>query len=198
MSKKTWGDVRKGDTVELRGQSWRVVKIKLAKKKAHVMVERGTTYREADVKLADRVTIVARKGDRPPLHDATGTAQRWATKREAHDLGVGLPKGDKRQTTPPAKPEGGAWDRPSDRIEKRLDDLLSARLIGEATDESAGYYVPPVDVTTVASHLAVFHGGVGMGDDEAMMLKAHEAQHDAAKTSGAALTVNHWHTERRP
>ncbi len=77
-------------------------------------------------------------------------------------------------------------------------DLLSARRVGEATDEDAGYYVPPVSVATVASHLALFHGGAGMSDDEAAMLRAHDAAHAGAKAGEIPLAVNHWHTKERP
>lgn len=202
MSKTRWSDVKKGDVVELNGRDWRVVKIKAGKKKAEVMVEHKGRYGSSKVKLADRVTI-AKKGDgtkRGPLTDASGTAQRWATKKEAAEVGVGLPVGDSTVTKPPKKPSADPWERPADRIEKKLDELLSARLVGASTDESKGYYVPPIDVTTVAAHLALFHGGIPERlheEGEGAMLKAHDAQH-AEALKGAPLAVNHWHTETRP
>lgn len=205
MSKKTtWADVKKHDVVELGGREWRVVKIKAGKKKAEVMVDYKGRYAESTVKLADKVTIV-KKGDgtkRGPLHDETNAQRRWATKREVEGvLGKGgLPAGDASVTKPPEKAKhGDPWERPVDRIEKRLDDLLSARLVGISTDEDAGYYVPPVNVSTVASHLALFHGGIpeACQDDEARMLAAHASQHEEA-LRGAPLAVNHWHTPTRP
>ena len=71
--------------------------------------------------------------------------------------------------------------------------------MGISTDEDAGYYAPPVNVTTVAAHLALFHGGVpeAVSDDEGKMLAVHEAQH-AEALKGAPLAVNHWHTKTRP
>lgn len=205
MSKATWADVKKGAVVELGGREWTVKKIEReGKKKAAVKLERKGITSKGVVKLADRVTLVAatKKASRGPLHDGAGTAQRWATKRE-HDevLGRGsLPPGDPAQTKPPAKAKGSPWDTPNDRIEKKLDAILGARLIGETTDETKGYYVPPVDSSTVAAHLAVFHGGIpeACQDDEGKMLKAHDAQHAAALKGEGVLEVNHWHTAKRP
>lgn len=203
MSKKTtWADVKKGDTVELAGKQFRVVKVKAKGKKAKVTVDRGNGREYSSlVKLADRVPIAARKGDRGPLYDGNGTARRWATKREAREVLTeprGLPAGDSSVTKPPKKAAGDPWETQADRIEKRLDDLLQARLVGESHDENAGYYVPPVDVSTVASHLALFHGGIPSAcDDEAKMIAAHAAQHEEA-LRGMPLAVNHWHTKKRP
>ncbi len=203
MSKTTWADVKKHDVVELAGREYRVVKIKPKGKKAAVMVETKGRYAESKVKLSERVVIV-KKGDgtkRGPLHDETSAQRRWATKRELEDsLGKGLPAGDPSVTKPPTKAKSGdPWETQADRIEKTLGDLLSARLVGVATDEDAGYYVPPVNVTTVASHLALFHGGIpeACADDEKKMLAVHEVQH-AEALRGMALAVNHWHTPTRP
>ncbi len=204
MSKKTtWADVKKGDTVELAGKSFRVVKIKPKGKKAKVSVDRGNGREYSSlVRLADRVAITARKGDRGPLYDGNGTARRWATRAEAREVLTepkGLPAGDSTVTKPPKKAAGDPWETQADRIEKRLDDLLQARLVGESHDENAGYYVPPVDVSTVAAHLALFHGGIPSAceNDEAKMLGAHAAQHEEA-LRGMPLAVNHWHTKKRP
>lgn len=198
MSKKktTWADVEKGTTVELGGREYRVVKLKRKRdgKRAAVMVEYRDRHHESVVKLKDRVTIV-------PLEGKQGEQTRWATKRE-HDAAMTtatIDRGDAAQTKPPAPTEGGLWDTPETRAEKKLDAILGARLVGEATDEKAGYYVPPVDVSTVAGHLMIFHGGIPAAcEDEAGMLAAHEAQHAGAKKGELALAVNHWHTEKRP
>lgn len=201
MSKTTWADVKKHDVVELGGREWRVVKIKPGKKKAEVMVDYKGRIAESTVKLADKVVIV-KKGDgtkRGPLHDGTNAQRRWATKKELK--AEGLPAGDSTITKPPTKAKhGDPWESQTDRIEKSLNDLLSARLVGISTDEDAGYYVPPVNVTTVASHLALFHGGIpeACQDEEARMLAAHESQHAAALKGEGVLAVNHWHTPTRP
>ena len=63
----------------------------------------------------------------------------------------------------------------------------------------SGYYVPPVNVSTVATHLAIFHGGIPSAcDDEGKMLEAHAAQHAAAKRGEGILSTQHWHEARRP
>lgn len=205
MSKKTWGDVKKGDVVELGGREWRVDKIKPKGKKAKVRVSMKARTAESTVKLKDRVVIV-KKGDgtkRGPLHDENGTARRWATRKE-HDAELGttttLAPGDSDIVKPPAKPGPDLWETPHGKTERMLGELLSARLVAETPDESAGYYVPPVNVTTVASHLALFHGGIpdAVADDEGRMLAAHEAQHAAALKGEGVLAVNHWHTKTRP
>lgn len=191
---KTWADVVKGDSVELGGRAWLVVKIKPKGKKARVVVEAKGRTAESVVKLADRVAIV--KPEAAPLHKREKIdgrpairQERWATADESKAANGPMP----------APAEGGPWDRPADRIERKLDEILGARLVGEATDVKAGYYVPPVDVTTVAAHLALFHGGIPeTATDEGRMLVAHNAQHDVAARGQAVLSVNHWHTEQRP
>lgn len=207
MSKKsasTWADVVKGDVVDLGGRGWSVVKIKPKGKKAHVEVRFGKREAASAVRLADRVTIIERRGAasvaKSPVMDKRGTQQRWATPRELDAaLGRGLPAGNGSPVKPPKKAKGDGWDAKNDAVEKRLADRLTARLVGEATDEKVGYYVPPVDVTTVASHLALFHGGIPAAcEDEGRMLSAHDAQHAEAAKGAARLAVNHWHTEARP
>lgn len=192
----TWADVVKGDELELNGRTWRVVKIKPRKKKADVVLDYRGRRAESTVKLADSVTIVRRD----PLFDSSGTAQRWATDDEAASAGLTMPTGDPDATRPPAAPGDDVWETRRDKVERRLSDLLQARLVGESTDESSGYYVPPVNVSTVAAHLALFHGGIpdACSDDEGAMLAAHDAQHAAALKGEGILPVNHWHTAKRP
>lgn len=199
--KSTWADVKKHDVVEMSGRDYRVVKIKAGKKKAEVMVEYKGRYISSKVKLVDRVKISKDNGGskKGPLYDAEGNARRWATKREAAEVGVGLPAGDSSQTAPPAKAGKDPWTDPKPGVETMLGDLLNARLVAETPDEEAGYYIPPVNVSTVASHLMLFHGGIpdAVLEDEGRMLGAHEAQH-AEALKGSPLAVNHWHTPTRP
>ena len=154
---------------------------------------------KGEVRLKDPVVLISRASTskRGPLHDAAGTMQHWATKAEHRET---LPPGDPAVTTPPEKPKGDLWEAPVGRVERKLDALLGARRVGVSTDENVGYHVPPVDASTVAAHLAVFHGGIpeACDDDEAKMLRAHDAQHAGAKKGEAVLSTNHWHTEKRP
>lgn len=203
MTKKTWADVRKLDVVRLGGREWTVAKIKAKGKKATVTVELGRRSASSVVKLSDVVKVTGRAKVAPSgVADAGATQQRWAKKSElaaVMDSPKGLPAGDSAATKPPEKATGGVWDRPSDRVEKMLEKMLGATLVGEAKDEAQGYYVPPVDVSTVAAHLALFHGGIPeRAEDEAAMLAVHTAQHAAAAKGEGVLAVNHWHTAKRP
>jgi len=211
MSKKkakkkgaTWADVRKGQSVELAGRTWVVAKIKADGKRAKVTVEHKGREAKSVVKLKDAVTIVASApvaptSKRGPV-SKDGAQQRWATKKELREaMETPLAAGDHSQRTPPKKATGDPWETQADRVEKKLDEILGARLIAISKDES-GYYVPPVDSSTVAAHLALMHGGIpeACDDDEAKMLRAHEAQHAAALKGEGVLQSNHWHEERRP
>lgn len=204
MSKKTWADVKKGDVVELSGREYTVQKIKPKGKKADVSIVSARKVRFFDkVKLSDKVKLVSSKPTKKdPLHDRAGAQQRWATKKEsakALETPDPIAPGDSAQTKPHIETGSDVWDRPIDRVEKKLDKILQARLVGETDDESKGYFVPPVDITTVAAHLALFHGGVpeSVADSETAMLAVHTEQH-AQALKLAPLAVNHWHTSERP
>lgn len=177
----TWHDVEKGASVKIRGRVYVVEKIKRDGKRATVKLSHRGTTSKGTVKLKDPVELA------DPLRDARGAQRRWATKRE-HDAIL----------APPNPPSDRAWTKAQGPIEKRVKRELGARLIGEADDADAGYYVPPVDVTTVALHMAIFHGGTGGLVAEADMLKEHERQHAAALKKKGVLDVNHWHTDTRP
>jgi len=193
-----WAKIEKGMRVELGGRTYTVEKVKPKGKRAKVTVALGGSTYTSEVKLKDVVTI-ARKPEpkkkskrREPLHDERGAQARWATEKEARR---GLPPGDPAVTEPPAPAEGGLWDTPATKAEKKLDRILGARLVGESLDEGAGYYVPPVDLTTVAAHWMIFHNGDDWETEgEATLLLRHKLEHE----DGAPLKVNHWHTEERP
>lgn len=193
MSK--WKDVVKGDVVTMGPREYRVVKIKAKGKKARVVLETKGKQSEGVVKLSDKVKIASRKTG-GKLTDEAGTQRRWAKQSELDEALAPMPKGSASKSSPPAPATGDPWERPVDRIEKKLDELLGARLVGVQVKD--GVYVPPVDVSTVAAHLALFHGGIPSAcEDEGQMLRAHEAQH-AEALKGLPLAVNHWHTEKRP
>lgn len=202
--KKTWADVDKGDELDIDGRTWRVAKIKVKGKRTKVTLERKGQSVDGDVATADRVTFASaapkpERKKREPLTASNGQQARWATEKEARKAGVGLVPGNAERVTPPAPADGDVWDRPADRVEKILDKLLGAHLVAETKDEAEGYFVPPVDVSTIAAHLVAFHGVSPrdyQGEDD--MLSWHEAQHAAALKGDALLTPNHWHTERRP
>lgn len=186
-----WSKVTAGDYVELRDRKYEVLKIKPKGTSAKVTVRGGGAVFESKVALADKVTVVTE-----PLRDKSGQMQRWAKPSEDKSKS-GLPAGDPAAVKPPRKAIGEAWETPRDKVERKLDRILGAHLVGQADDEGSGYYVPPVDGSTVAAHVALFHGvdpsEYGVDD----LLELHDNQH-AQALAGIALTVNHWHTETRP
>jgi PKD repeat protein len=197
----TYADLKKGDRIELGGLEYIVDKAKAKGKKVALTVtgKRGTF--SSEVKAKDAVTIA-----KPPKLDGpNGEQQRWATEKEAAEFETwnssrptSAPAGNPEQTKRPAKATGNPWDAKGDATEDRLETLLGARLAGESTDENAGYYVPPVDVQTVAAHLLIFHGVKGdqyTSAEEALVL---HSQHHADAKFGAAMLTNHWHTKVRP
>lgn len=194
MSK--WSKVSKGDGVELKGKVYEVVKIKHKGKRAKVTVRGAGGEFSAEVLLADKVKVV----DADPLYDDEGRMRRWARPSEVHNAAKVAP-GDPTITKPPkgkAERSGDEWETRRDKVERRLGEMLEAKLIGEADDENAGYYVPPVDITTIASHMALFHNvdTSQYGVDDLLELHGHE--HHEAENLGTTLAVNHWHTKDRP
>lgn len=180
MVKKKWAKVRPGEVVELGGREWTVDKIKPKGKRLRVAVRSGSHRAESKVDPADKVKIIDEARSTKP-------AQRR-----------GKPKPP--PTKPPKPAEGDPWETQQDRIERKLGEILGARLVGEATGEDAGYYVPPVDVTTVAAHVAVFHGGIPekYRENEVALSGWHAREHIAAADGDRLFAINHWHTEKRP
>lgn len=178
--KKTWSKIRKGDVLDLGGREWTVEKIKPGKKKAEVKIRHKSNVVRDTVKLADKVRIAERSAPAAPRK-----AEKPAPPKK-------MPK------KPPQPAHGDPWETQQDRIEKKLDEILGAKLVGESIDGERTYYVPPVDVTTVAAHLLIFHGGVDAHEDAAGMLHRHAAEHAAAERGETTLAMVHWHTEQRP
>jgi hypothetical protein len=197
-----WADIKAGEAVTLKGERYEVTKHKLNKKgtKATVVLEgrRGRFEREVDAKLkverapatvaasGRRSTTPAKvKGD--PLHDENGTQRRWAK------------QGELDAVLPPEPAEGGDWAKPKGKAEKALGKVLGAVLVGEATDPDVGWYVPPLDPSTMHAHLLMFHDIEPEARDYAELVKLHDRLHaDAVKGPFAPLHVNHWHTKERP
>lgn len=194
MSK--WSKVAKGDHVELRGRVYEVLKIKTKGASAKVTVRGAGSVFESKVALADKVTLVA-----DPLRDKGGAQTRWAKPGEGEDLAPTLPPGDAAAVTRPAKPSADPWETKRDEVERRLDDILGAHLVGESIDEAVGYYVPPVDAATVEAHLVLFHGAqLSDWDENSDLVQSHESWHAGhlEDPEGQPLKVNHWHTKARP
>lgn len=199
-----WAKVERGMRVELGGKVYVVDKVKPKGKRVKVTVTgQGSTF-TSEVKAKDLVTAAHRETPKRkpgktiegPQRDERGRGLRWATEKE-HDEVLG--KGDPTVTKRPDRAVGSPWDAPVGKAERALADILGAHLVGEANDTAVGYYVPPQDITTVAAHMMLFHGGDAWAEHgEAKLLEMHELQHEQARTSGATFAVNHWHTKVRP
>lgn len=193
MPKLLWSDINPGDRVELNGREWTVTKAKPKGKRIKVTVTSGTNTATSEVRARDSVVKV-----KAPLRTRVGNGNaqaRWATDEERRKV---LGPGDASVTKRPAKPSGDPWELPRDRVERKLDEILGAKLIAEG-DETVGYYVPPVDVTTIAAHLALMHSGIYKStDDEATMMRLHSESHTLALDGVGELPANHWHTKTRP
>lgn len=193
-----WGKVTKGQRVELKGEAYTVDAIKIKKSKAVVtLTGRRGTFPDREVPLDGKVTVLeaAPSGrrstsDKPvkggPLHDENGTQRRWAK------------QGELDKVLPPTEADGGAWAKPKGKAEKALGSILGATLVGEATDPDVGWYVPPLDPSTVHAHLLLFHDIEPEGDYKALIAMHDRLHADALKGPYVGLHVNHWHTKERP
>lgn len=188
----TWADVSKGDRVRMRGRVFEVVKAKRRGKRVAIELAGAGGRFASEVKAKAEVDVVAE-----PLHDERGAQRRWAKPAEVA-RGPLLAPGDPSLTSPPEPPAGPKWRKPLEGdAEAAVVSELGATLIAEATDTGEGYYVPPVDETTVQAHLVIFHDRRVLPSDEASALAEHDQEHRAAEANATLLPINHWHTERR-
>jgi len=187
-----WSKVEAGMTVTLKGRDFSVARAKVKGKRVKVMLEAAGGTFKSEVRAKDEVDIAsarpAKITKRSPLRDETGAQQRWATTTE-----------HKSTLKPPVKASGGEWDEPKGKAERVImAELPGAKLVGEATDEKTGWYVPPVDPSTVAAHLFLFHEAELDHLSPTALMDFHDNAHRAAVDTGEPLAVNHWHTKERP
>jgi hypothetical protein len=170
-----------GDRVELNGREYDVVKLKRkAAGELKVTVSRAGEEHKATVDGRGDVSMA-------PLRDKKGAQSRWATKAEASAA-----------ASPPHKAGGARWDAPPKGAEKRVAKILGGTLVAESVDDT-GDYVPPVDPSTMAAHLWIFHD-VRMQDISHYLpaVTIHNDQHTRAAAGELTLHRNHWHTKVRP
>lgn len=176
MTRVKWKKVGRGERVELNGREWIVDKVKPKGKRLRVVVRSGQHVIDAKVDPDAKVRL-------------------------AEDEPTAKPKRrEVKPATPPKPATGDPWETQQDRVERKLDQILGARLVGEATDTDAGYYVPVVDLGTVAGHVAIFHGVIPpeYRHDAQGLLGWHAREHLAAEAGNRELPINHWHSEKRP
>lgn len=194
----TWGDVAKGDRVQLGTRVLVVDKVKHKGKKVRIVVHDKLGTFDREVKAKDAVTIVPLRklGDgrasSDDLHDRMGAQQRWAKQGES-DGDEPKPKKRKQLEGPH---HGSPWDTPADKTERTLQQVLGATLVEESIDGGRTYAVPPVDISSVAAHLLIMHGGeLGPDSDPVQLMAVHSALHE---DNDVAVKVPHYHSETRP
>ena len=178
MTRRKWGKVAAGDDVVLKGEPWRVTKAKRKGDCVRVTVERGGLSFTRELDASAKVELVERQ--REPLHGERGAMTRWAEPDEV---------------TPPGK--GDRWGEPaSDPAGQLVERVLGGRLVA-ATRDGERWAVPPVELTTMRAHLAIFHGIPGNEQplDEARCLALHRELHERADHEPAQP---HEHTKRSP
>lgn len=177
----TWADVQRGDAVKLGTRTLVVKKAKRDGKRVHIVIKDHLGTFERDVKAKDSVTL-ANAADltiKPKkLHDDAGAQQRWAKPAESPEHG-------------PAT--GSPWTTQADRAEEALA-TIGARLVEESVDGGKSWYVPPVDVSTVAAHWLIMHGGDPTMLDSMELVQHHNQEHQ----NYSKFKVPHTHTEVRP
>lgn len=174
-----WAKVAAGDLVELRGDAWTVEKAKAKKAGLEVTVARG----------AERFTAVVDPGGKvkratpPPSPDghpadAEGSAKLdGAIKRKAAEKRQALTETRDRR---PTRAEDAEVVRDDVAAPSEAEEKVSAFLQGVPTatrDVHGSWVVPPVDYSTVAAHLRIFHAldVTTLTPDE--MLAQHAALH---------------------
>jgi hypothetical protein len=91
------------------------------------------------------------------------------------------------------------WTKPDGPAEEAVAEILGATLVGVKPSGDELYACPPVDITTIAGHLYIFHGITGLdlrrpdGWVEARAL--HDTDHEKPD---AELHVPHRHEKNRP
>lgn len=90
------------------------------------------------------------------------------------------------------------WAKPEDKAEKRIADLLDGKLVAVQVAVDGPYEVPPLDPTTIHSHLLIMHSIEAGALSFADLVTLHEHEHaKAAAEPFHRLTVPHTHPERR-
>lgn len=118
--------------------------------------------------------------------------------RDGKTFGAKMPAKAQVERFEKIKGKGKAWTEPETKGEEVVAEVLGAKL--EAIRPASGevWVVPPVDQSTVAAHLFLYHGidpaGRELGDIEGM-LETHAGDHERPIDD---LHVPHRHSKRRP
>lgn len=184
-----WKDVPVGSTVLLRGKRWTLVSLEKAEDGLAVVVKsKGQTARTT-VGKKDEVELVA-FSTKIRVEEAVEARREKKKKR----LGEKLTK-----PTFEVEPSGWTGTPRGDAPEKAIRAILGAELVGVQLGDDEAYTVPLIDVSTLSSHLFLFHG-IGPVDvlkegGFADALAIHSAEHEAGH---AEPKIPHFHDADRP
>lgn len=188
-----WRDIEEGSTVKLKGTAWTVERLSVKKKTVVVTVSKGSKKSEhtAELKAKDVVELLAA----PLLDKGTRDAARKLGERLANGTAGKPPK---KATKAPPEPRGWKEAPLGDKAEANLRGILGAKLVGVQLAPDEEWVVPPVDVSTIASHLFLFHG-IELVDVRRVggAEKAKEI-HDHEHANPSMLKVPHRHSNERP
>lgn len=93
------------------------------------------------------------------------------------------------------KGNGGPWDQPQDKAEKRAVDILGAKLLGVQTEPGGIYAVPTIDRSAIRAHMMLMHGKDIATATEDELLELHKVEHERPTPD---LYVPHHHSKERP
>jgi hypothetical protein len=189
-----WRKIRAGAEVELKGQLWHVETIDVGKKKVAVTLSR---VGKPSIKYSGKVDP-----------EAKVPAMQWVKSKPGESVFDTFARDQaKKQKKRAADPEpligpaGKEWLTPQGPAEVAIVGKLDGKLVGVQPGKGEWYICPPVDVSTIAGHLYLFHG-VGPVDvrrvggyDEAVV--THDVEHARKPTLGP-LKVPHTHDPKRP
>lgn len=161
------------------------------------MTTRTVAVMWRDVRAGDVVELQGKKWkvEKTKLKDARRVKVTVERKGETFSANVGLKSQVLRHERIATKP----WTEPDTPAEKVVEEILGATIEAVKPGDGEVWVCPPVDVSTIASHLLIYHGiekvdvrRVG-GWDEA------KAEHDAEhKRDIDDLHVPHRHDAGRP
>lgn len=161
------------------------------------MTTRIVPVRWADVQVADTVELQGKKWTVVKVKSKDARRVKVTVERKGETFSANVAKKGQAMKVEaiPTKP----WTEPDTPAERVVEEILGATIEAIKPGPDEAYIVPPVDVSTIASHMLIYHGieavdvRVVGGWDQA------KAEHDAEhKRDIDTLHVPHRHQAGRP
>lgn len=182
----------KGDVVLIDGVAHEVKKVAVDGKKTTLsLVGPGRDFVRKVVKSKAEMTL-----------DVESPAERAAREKLEARLNSRLRDGSAKRELVEKRAkskvkDGGGWHEPADKAETRIADIMGGKLVGIETPD--GTLVPPLDPSSIKSHLWIFHGLESTTLTYEQLVAAHEEEHARAdREPFFTLTIPHAHSNRRP